>query len=69
MSFSRRKVLQALRDRGFVAVREGRRHTIVRSQSGTEIAIPRHRELKRGTVRGIAEDADMDWEEFREQIS
>jgi predicted RNA binding protein YcfA (HicA-like mRNA interferase family) len=67
--FSQRKVLTALRTHGFLVVREGARHTIVRGEDGTEIAIPRHRELKRGTVRGIAEDAVLDWEQFRTEIS
>ncbi len=69
MSFSQRKVLKALRTHGFLPVREGGRHTVVRGEDGTEIAIPRHRELKRGTVRGIVEDAGLDWEQFRTEIS
>ena len=69
MSYSRRKVMKALADRGFVVIREGKRHTIVRSESSTEIVIPRHKELKRGTVRGIAQDADIDWEDLRGEIS
>lgn len=69
MSFSQRKVVKALRAHGFLVVREGGRHTIVRGEDGTEIAIPRHRELKRGTVRGIAEDAKLEWEPFRAEIS
>ena len=69
MSFSRRKVLKALRAHGFVIVRQGGRHTIVRSEEGTEIAIPRHRELRRGTARGIAEDAGVDWDRFKVEIS
>lgn len=69
MSFSQRKVLKALRGYGFSVVREGARHTIVRGEDGTEIAIPRHRELQRGTVRGIAEDAKLDWEQFRMEVS
>ena len=69
MSFSQRKVLKALRGYGFVVVREGGRHTIVKGPDGSEIAIPRHKELKRGTVRGIAEDANVDWEQFKANIS
>jgi len=69
VSFSQRKVLKALRKLGFLVVREGGRHTIVRGSDGTEIAIPRHKELARGTVRSIAEDAAVDWEQFRADIS
>jgi len=68
MTFDRRKVLKALRGRGFDVLREGGRHTILRRTDGTTIAVPRHKELKRGTVRGIAEDAGADWDEFRKEI-
>lgn len=68
MSYDRRKVLRALAMHGFIVVREGGRHTIVRSPSGQTIAIPRHRELNRLTVRGIAEDAGVDWNAFRKDI-
>ena len=69
MSFSQRKVLKALRSHGFEIVREGGRHTIIGREDGTEIAVPRHKELQRGTVRSIAEDAGLDWREFRTEIS
>ncbi|HVX83495.1 MAG TPA: type II toxin-antitoxin system HicA family toxin [Phycisphaerae bacterium] len=70
MSFQSRKVLRALMARGFYVLREGSNHTIVRRDSdGAQIAIPRHRELKRGTVRGMAADAKVDWEEFRREVS
>jgi predicted RNA binding protein YcfA (HicA-like mRNA interferase family) len=69
VSFSQRKVLKALRAHGFSVVHEGGKHTIVQGEDGTEIAIPRHRELRRGTVRGIAEDANVDWEQFKTEIS
>ena len=69
MSFQRRKVIKALLDRGCIVVREGGRHTIVRTSEGTEIAIPRHKELQRGTVRGIAEDANVSWDEFKADLS
>lgn len=50
-------------------VREGGRHTVMRGLDGVQIVIPRHRELNRFTVRGIAEDADVDWDEFRKDIA
>jgi len=57
MSYKQRKVMKALRKRGFKVQRQGGRHTIVADSSGTEIAIPRKVELRRGTVRSIAKDA------------
>jgi predicted RNA binding protein YcfA (HicA-like mRNA interferase family) len=70
MSFERRKVLQALRKHGFKLHREGGQHSIVRRASdGVQIAVPRHRQLARGTVRGMAEDAGVEWGQFRKEIS
>jgi len=69
MSFSQRKVLKALRHYGFEIVRQGGKHTIIRRSNGIEIAIPRHKELQRGTVRSIAEDAGIDWREFKGEVS
>ena len=70
MSFQRRKVLRALLRRGFYVLREGSNHTIIRRESdGVQIAVPRHREMKRGTVRGMAMDAKADWDEFRRDVS
>jgi predicted RNA binding protein YcfA (HicA-like mRNA interferase family) len=70
MSFQSRKVLRALLSRGFHVLREGGNHTIVRRDSdGVQIAVPRHRDLKRGTVRGIAVDAKAEWEQFRRDVS
>jgi predicted RNA binding protein YcfA (HicA-like mRNA interferase family) len=70
MSYPRRKVLAALRRLGFAVLREGGAHTIVHRQSdGVRIAVPRHKELQRGTVRGMAEDAGADWEQFRKDVS
>jgi predicted RNA binding protein YcfA (HicA-like mRNA interferase family) len=70
MSFQSRKVLRALQNHGFYVLREGSNHTIVRRDSdGVQIAVPRHREIKRGTVRGMAMDAKVDWEQFRQEVS
>ena len=70
MSFQTRKVMRALQIRGFYVLREGANHTILRRDSdGAQIAVPRHRELKRGTVRGMAMDAKVDWEVFRQDVS
>ena len=51
-------------------LREGSNHTIVRRDAdGVQIAVPRHRELKRGTVRNIAADANVEWETFKQEVS
>ena len=70
MSFQARKVVKAFVSRGFRVLREGANHTILRRDSdGVQIVVPRHRELKRGTVRGMASDASFDWNEFRQELS
>lgn len=70
MSFKSRKVLRAFRRHGFVVLREGSSHTIIRRESdGVQIAVPRHPELKRNTVRGMAMDARIDWDEFKREVS
>lgn len=51
-------------------LREGGGHTIVvRESDGIKIAVPRHNELQRGTVRGIAVDAGADWQQFRKDVT
>ena len=63
-------MIRALTRRGFVVLREGANHTIMRrATDGAQIVVPRHRELKRGTVRGIAADAGAEWEEFRREVT
>jgi predicted RNA binding protein YcfA (HicA-like mRNA interferase family) len=70
MSFQNRKVLRALMRYGFHVLREGSNHTILRRNAdGVQIAVPRHRELKRGTVRGMAMDAKVEWEQFCRDVS
>lgn len=70
MSFQSRKVVQALLKRDFYVLRQGSNHTIVRRDSdGMQIVVPRHRQLKRGTVRGMAADAGADCEQFRRDVS
>jgi predicted RNA binding protein YcfA (HicA-like mRNA interferase family) len=63
-------VLAALTHCGFSVHREGGSHTIMRRNSdGVQIAVPRHRELQRGTVRGMAEDAGVAWDKFQKEIA
>jgi predicted RNA binding protein YcfA (HicA-like mRNA interferase family) len=68
MSFKRKKVLRALHRRGFVVLREGAEHTILRDHKGRQISVPRNRELNRYTVRGMAQDAEVSWEEFQKDV-
>jgi predicted RNA binding protein YcfA (HicA-like mRNA interferase family) len=70
MSFQTRKILRALGRHGFYVLREGSNHTILKRDSdGVQIAVPRHREIKRGTARGMAMDAKIDWEQFQQEVS
>ena len=70
MSFKTRKVLRAFLQHGFVVLREGSNHTIIRRPSdGVQIAVPCHPDVKRGTVRGMAMDAKLDWTEFKREVS
>ena len=51
-------------------LREGSSHTIIRRErDGFQMVVPRHSELKRGTVRGMATDAQINWDEFKRDIS
>jgi hypothetical protein len=33
------------------------------------MVVPRHAELKRGTVRGMVSDAQIDWNDFKRHIT
>lgn len=53
----RRYLLKHLGQHGCVIVREGRRHTIVRNIATlAESQVPRHREIKTVTAKGICKD-------------
>ena len=57
----RRSLLKHLRRLGCVIVREGRRHTIVKNPvSGAESQVPRHREIKTATAKGICKDLGIE---------
>ena len=60
--------MKALADHGFAVLREGGRHTIIRRNDGTQIAVPRGRKLNRYTVRGMAIDAGVDWAQFQREV-
>ena len=50
-------------------LREGGNHTILSNAQGKEIVVPRHNDLNRFTVRGMAKDAGVDWKKFRGEVS
>ncbi len=57
----RRALLKHLDRQGCVIVREGRRHTIVKNPAnGAESQVPRHREIKTGTAKGICKDLGVE---------
>jgi predicted RNA binding protein YcfA (HicA-like mRNA interferase family) len=64
MSYSRKKVLKALHDKGCRFLREGSRHTMLANVAGGHVEVPRHRDIKRGTARSIARQAGIEWHEF-----
>jgi len=68
MSYKRRKLLQALFDRGFQVIREGASHTIVGREGSRSEPVPRHKEINRITARKIAANLDIDWDEFERDI-
>jgi mRNA interferase HicA len=57
----RRYLLKHLAMHGCVVVREGSRHTIVRNPAnGAESQVPRHREIKTTTAKGICKDLGIE---------
>jgi len=60
MSYQRRKVMNALADRGYVVLREGSRHTIVGKPGERGEPEPRHDEINRLTLRRIAKNLGVE---------
>jgi predicted RNA binding protein YcfA (HicA-like mRNA interferase family) len=57
----RRHLLKHLARLGCVIACEGRSHTIVKNvASGAESQVPRHREIKPATARGICKDLGIE---------
>jgi predicted RNA binding protein YcfA (HicA-like mRNA interferase family) len=57
----RRYLLKHLARHGCKIVREGGRHTIVRNlATGAESQVPRHREIKTATAKGICKDLGIE---------
>jgi mRNA interferase HicA len=57
----RRYLLKHLVRHGCEIVREGRRHTIIQNPAnGSETQVPRHREIKTTTAKGICKDLGIE---------
>lgn len=58
--------MKALAGHGFAVLREGGKHTIIRRDHGTQIAVPKV-EPVHGS--GMATDAGVDWARFQREVS
>ncbi|MCW5933747.1 MAG: type II toxin-antitoxin system HicA family toxin [Fimbriimonadia bacterium] len=66
---SGRECVKALQKAGFSFVRQRGSHMIlVREEPSSQLTIPDHTELDRGTLRGIIRQAGLSVEEFRELL-
>lgn len=61
---SRREVLKALSKAGFRPVRQSGSHIVVESADGKSLTVPRHDEIRRGTLLAIIEEAGLTREQF-----
>lgn len=61
------QAVRALEKAGFRLVRQGRRH-IVMSKGSRFVTIPRNNPINAYTMGGIAEDAGLTVEDFRELL-
>lgn len=62
---SGRACIQALERAGFVVRRQEGSHVILRrAQPFSQLVVPDHKELDRGTLRAIIRQADLTVEEF-----
>jgi predicted RNA binding protein YcfA (HicA-like mRNA interferase family) len=59
-----REVLKVLSKAGFQPVRESGSHIVVESADGKSLTVPRHDEIRRGTLVAIIEEAGLTKEEF-----
>jgi len=59
------KAVKAFSKTGWVSSRQTRNHVIMEKVGySTTLSIPKHRELKRGTLRDLIKDAGLTVEEF-----
>ena len=64
-SLSGRACVKALERAGFVVKRQEGSHVILRrAQPFSQLVVPDHKELDRGTLRAIIRQADLTVEEF-----
>lgn len=62
---SGRECVRALEKAGFVVRRQKGSHIVLRrSNPFAQVVVPNHRELDRGTLRGILRQADLSIAEF-----
>ena len=63
------QLIRALERLGWETVRQRGSHVrLHHPQQRTFLVVPLHRELKRGTLRGILKDADVSVDELRENL-
>ncbi len=60
---SSERVVRALKKAGYILAREGKHIPMVKGER--IVIIPRHKRIKRETLRGIIQDAGLSIEEFR----
>ena len=61
------EVIRALEHLGFRVVRQRGSHVMMR-RGVNACVVPLHREVKRGTLRGLLRQADVDVEEFMDAL-
>ena len=59
-----REVLKALSKAGFQPVRQSGSYIVVESTGGKSLTVPRHNEIRRGTLLTIIEEAGLTREQF-----
>jgi len=64
---SHREAVRVFKKLGYKVCREGK-HTIMARDSSKILVIPRHAEIDEFTMGGIAKDAGLTPEQFRQQL-
>lgn len=62
------KFVRAMEKLGYYIDRTRGSHMILRCPGRPQLSVPRHRELDRGTLRGLIRDAGLSVEEFIELL-
>ncbi|MGV8120126.1 MAG: type II toxin-antitoxin system HicA family toxin [Candidatus Xenobiia bacterium LiM19] len=63
---SSQRLIRALKKAGFIVVRKGKHISLYKNDR--IVIVPRHKRIKRETLRGIIEDAGLSDEDFRELL-